>query len=221
MALNVLIIEDDKNISRLIGTTLSGEGFLCDFAYDGLEGESKYVSKKWDLVLLDLMLPGLSGYELLEYISSMQTPVIVISAMVEVSDRIRGLKMGADDYLCKPFQVGELIARVEAVIRRTAPPETSFSYRDVTVNYASRTVTKGGVEVQLTAKEFELLKVLIANKNVAMSRKQLYEQVWEEEYFGDTRTLDNHIKKLRHKLGFDDVIVTVFRIGYRLEITEA
>ena len=140
--------------------------------------------------------------------------------MNQVSDRIRGLKMGADDYLSKPFQIGELIARVEAVIRRTMPYEDTFSYKGVTVKSSSRQVIKDGQEVFLAPKEYELLNMFILNKNVALSREQLYEAVWQEEYMGDTRTLDNHVKKLRQKLGYEDVIKTIFRIGYRMEVME-
>ena len=218
--MNVLIIEDDIAISKLIGTTLSGEGYKCEYAYDGEEGEELFDKHSWDLVLLDLMLPKVSGYELLEYINYTKTPVIIISAMNQVSDKIRGLKMGADDYIIKPFQIGELIARVEAVIRRTMPYDDTFTYKDVIVKPSSRQVIKGGKQIYLAPKEFDLLNMFIQNKNVALSRERLYETVWREEYMGDTRTLDNHIKKLRQKLGFEDVIKTVFRIGYRMELEE-
>ena len=218
--MNILIIEDDRDISKLIGKALTGLGYSCKFAYDGEEGEELFDTGSWDLVLLDLMLPKVSGYDLLEYIRPTRTPVIIMSAMNQVSDRIRGLKMGADDYLSKPFQLGELIARVEAVIRRTMPYDDTFSYKGVTVNRSSRQVLKDGVEVALAPKEYELLNMLIINKNVALSREQLYEAVWQEEYYGDTRTLDNHIKRLRQKLGYEDVIKTIFRIGYRMEVTE-
>ncbi|MBQ8951779.1 MAG: response regulator transcription factor [Eubacterium sp.] len=219
--MDVLIIEDDRSIAELIKTTLSGYGYHCENAYGGQEGEDMLDTQKWDIILLDLMLPKISGYELLEYISTdLKYPVIIMSAMNQVSDKIRGLRMGADDYLAKPFQIGELIARVEAVIRRTSPAGEVFSYRGVEVDPASRRVLKDGEEVQLTAKEFELLSLLIMNKNVAMSREALYEGVWKEEYFGETRTLDNHIKRLRQKLGYEDVIQTVFRIGYRMDIKE-
>ena len=217
--MDVLIIEDDRAIAELIKTTLSGYGYHCENAYDGQEGEDMLDTQKWDIILLDLMLPKISGYELLEYISTtLKYPVIIMSAMNQVSDKIRGLRMGADDYLAKPFQIGELIARV---IRRTAPAGEIFSYQGVEVDSASRRVLKDGEEVALTAKEFELLNLLIMNKNVAMSREALYEGVWKEEYFGETRTLDNHIKRLRQKLGYEDVIQTVFRIGYRMDVKEA
>lgn len=219
--MNILIIEDDRTISALMGRTLTGAGYECGFAYDGEEAEELFDSHPWDLVLLDLMLPKVSGYDLLEYIAPSKTPVIIVSAMGQVNDRIRGLKMGADDYICKPFQVAELLARIEAVIRRTAPSEDVFEYRGVVVNNSSRTVTKDGEEVSLTVKEFDLLSMLINNRNVALSRRQLYEYVWKEEYYGETRTLDNHIKRIRQKLGYEDVIKTVFGIGYRMEVPEA
>ena len=219
--MNILIIEDDRTISGLMGRTLTGAGYECGFAYDGQEAEELFDSHPWDLVLLDLMLPKVSGYDLLEYITPSKTPVIIVSAMGQVNDRIRGLKMGADDYICKPFQVAELLARIEAVIRRTAPSEDVFEFNGVVVNNSSRTVTKDGEKVSLTVKEFDLLNMLINNRNVALSRRQLYEYVWKEQYYGETRTLDNHIKRLRQKLGYEDVIKTVFGIGYRLEVVEA
>ena len=219
--MNILIIEDDRTISGLMGRTLTGAGYECGFAYDGQEAEELFDSHPWDLVLLDLMLPKGSGYDLLEYITPSKTPVIIVSAMGQVNDRIRGLKMGADDYICKPFQVAELLARIEAVIRRTAPSDDVFEFNGVIVNNSSRTVTKDGEDVSLTVKEFDLLNMLINNRNVALSRRQLYEYVWKEQYYGETRTLDNHIKRLRQKLGYEDVIKTVFGIGYRLEVVEA
>lgn len=216
--INILIIEDDKEINRLIESTLISEGYSCDCAFDGEEGADRIEEKAYDLILLDLMLPKISGYELLDYIVSMKTPVIIISAMGQVKDRIRGLRKGADDYLSKPFQIGELVARVETVLRRTSQIKEKLTVGDVTVDPVSRQVFKGGRPVELTVKEFDLLLELIHNKNVALSRARLYEKVWEEEYTGETRTLDSHIQRLRRKLDWNDKIVTVFRIGYRLEV---
>lgn len=219
--MNILIIEDDASIAGMINKTLGSYGYNCENAYDGEEAEEMIDKQNWDIILLDLMLPKVSGYELLEYINTYhKTPVIIMSAMNQVDDRIRGLRMGADDYLSKPFQIGELIARVEAVLRRANPASKTFSYKGVDVDFTSRKVLRNGEEILLTVKEFELLSMLILNKNVALSRETLYEGVWKEEYFGETRTLDNHIKKLRQKLGYDDVIQTVFRIGYRLDVKD-
>lgn len=212
----ILIIEDDASISHLIDTTLRVEGYQCTCALDGKTGADLLEAGGYDLVLLDLMLPEISGYTLLEYIRPTGIPVIVISAMGQVGDRIRGLKMGADDYLVKPFQIGELVARVESVLRRTKKDSGVLRCGDVTVDTNSRTVWKDGREVELTVKEFDLLAILLGHKNVALSRSFLYESVWQEEYTGQTRTLDNHIQRLRKKLDWNDVIQTVFRIGYRL-----
>ena len=214
----ILIIEDDAAISNLIKSALTREGYSCEIASDGLIGEQMFDSGSWDLVLLDLMLPGTSGFELIEYIKPSKTPVIVISAMNQTGDKIRGLKMGADDYIGKPFQIGELLARVEALLRRTSHTENVFNYLDIEVNLDSRTVTKAGVQITLTTKEFDLLETFIRNKNIAISRSKLYEMVWNEPVMGDTRTIDNHVSSLRKKLGYDGLIQTVHGIGYRMDV---
>lgn len=214
---SILIIEDEKPISNLIKSTLTAEGYSCDCAFDGKEGADLVEEKQYSLILLDLMLPEISGYELLDYIRSTGIPVIIISAMGEVRDRIRGLRMGADDYLCKPFQIGELVARVESVLRRSGASSEILRVKDIEISQASRQVYKSGVPVDLTVKEFDLLVELVRHKNVAMSRSRLYESVWQEEYTGETRTLDSHIQRLRKKLDLENEIKTVFRIGYRLE----
>ena len=214
----ILIIEDDAAIAHLMESTLRREQYNTIWAADGVQGADLFETGHFDLILLDLMLPGISGFELLEYFVPSKVPVIIISAMGQVENRIKGLKMGADDFLVKPFQIGELLARVESVLRRTGKKETTFSCEEVTVDCDSRVVLKNGQEVEQTAKEFDLLTVLIRNRNVALSRCFLYESVWQEEYTGETRTLDNHIQRLRKKLGWNDKIQTVFRIGYRLKM---
>lgn len=214
----ILIIEDDAAIAHLMESTLRREQYNTIWAADGVQGADLFETGHFDLILLDLMLPGISGFELLEYFVPSKVPVIIISAMGQVENRIKGLKMGADDFLVKPFQIGELLARVESVLRRTGKKETTFSCEEVTVDCDSRVVLKNGQEVELTAKEFDMLTVLIRNRNVALSRCFLYESVWQEEYTGETRTLDNHIQRLRKKLGWNDKIQTVFRIGYRLKM---
>lgn len=214
----ILIVEDDRTINRLIQTTLQAEGYRCVCTFDGKTGADKIEQGKFDLVILDLMLPQISGYELLEYIRPMGIPVIVVSAMGQVQDKIRGLRMGADDYLGKPFQIGELLARVESVLRRTRHGSQPIQIGEVRILPDSRQVYRSGMPVELTVKEFDLLLVLARNKNTALSRAYLYETVWEEEYTGETRTLDSHIQRLRKKLGWNERIRTVFRIGYRLEV---
>ena len=224
--MKILIIEDERPINNLIRSTLTADGYSCDCAFDGKEGADLIEQRQYDLILLDLMLPEISGYDLLEYIRSLgniraaQVPVIIISAMGQVQDRIRGLHLGADDYLCKPFQIGELAARVEAVLRRSGHSNEKIRIGDVLISPASRQVWKAGTPVELTVKEFDLLAELARHKNVVLSREKLYETVWQEEYTGETRTLDSHIQKLRKKLGWNGQIKTVFRIGYRLEEQE-
>lgn len=215
--LKILIVEDEKAISNLIYINLSDEGYQCTCAFDGRQAADMIEKENFDLVLLDIMLPEIDGYELLEYIKPFGIPVIFITAKGFVDDRIKGLRLGADDYIVKPFQIGELSARVEAVLRRYGKSEKQLSFYDVEINIDSRQVKKDGQVVELTVKEFDLLVELIHNKNVALYRSQLYEKVWGEEFVGETRTLDSHIQRLRKKLGWEDRIKTVFRIGYRLE----
>ncbi|ABX42048.1 response regulator transcription factor [Lachnoclostridium phytofermentans] len=216
--LNILIVEDEQAINELIYLNLSDEGYRCTRAYDGEEAANLIENYNYDLILLDIMLPKINGYELFDYIHPLGTPVIFITAKSDINDRIRGLRLGADDYISKPFQVGELLARVEAVIRRFGKSERKIELYGVTIDLNSREVRKDGQLIELTVKEFELLIQLIQNKNVALRRSWLYERVWEGEFTGETRTLDTHIQRLRKKLEWEDRIKTVFRIGYRLEV---
>lgn len=213
----ILIVEDDEAIANLIKINLEAEGYQCACAFDGKEGADLIEEEVFDLILLDIMLPEIDGYELLEYIRPMGTPVIFLTAKGNVNDRIRGLKLGADDYIVKPFQVGELTARVEAVLRRYGKANQKLAFADVEVDVISRTVLKAGMPVELTVKEFDLLVELMQNKNVALYRERIYERVWGEVFMGDTRTLDSHIQRLRKKLNWENYIRTVFRVGYRLE----
>lgn len=215
--LKVLVVEDEKAISNLICVNLNAQGYRCFCAYDGAEAADMIEQNEYDLVLLDIMLPEIDGYELLEYIKYRGTPVIFVTAKGTLEDKIRGLRKGADDYLVKPFQIGELLARVEAVLRRMGKAATVYELFGVEINLGSRTVIKAGKTIDLTVKEFDLLVELVRNRNVALYRDRLYEKVWNEPFSGETRTLDSHIQKLRKKLGWEEHIKTVFRIGYRLE----
>lgn len=215
--INILIVEDEQAIANLIYAALSDEGYRCACAFDGKQGADLIEKESYDLILLDIMLPEIDGYELLEYIKPIGTPVIFITAKGAVNDSIKGLKLGADDYLVKPFQIGELSARVEAVLRRYGKSEKELTVGDVFINTDSRCVIKDCQQIELTVKEFDLLVELVRNKNVALYRDKLYEKVWGEPFTGETRTLDTHIQRLRKKLDWDERIKTVFRIGYRLE----
>ena len=171
----------------------------------------------YDLILLDIMLPGLNGYELFEYIKPLNVPVIFITAKAALNDRVKGLHLGAEDYIIKPFEVLELLARVEVVLRRYNKSQRMLTYEDVAIDTAGMTVTKGDVEVNLTPKEFDLATLFVRNRNITLSRERLFELVWGSDYDCDTRTLDLHVLRIRKKLGWDKCLKTIHRIGYRLE----
>lgn len=215
--LKILIVDDEKPICDLIDLNLSAAGYSCRSVQDGMEAIEVIEKENFDLILLDIMLPGVNGFDIMEYIRPLGIPVIFITAKHEVRDRVKGLKLGADDYLVKPFDVVELTARVEVVLRRYHKACQQLTVGDVTVDLEARRVTKAGRPVALTNKEFGLLVLFMKNKNVALFRETLYEKVWEEEYFGDSRTLDLHVQRLRRKLGWEQKIVAVYKIGYRLE----
>lgn len=218
--IRILIVDDEKPICDLIDLNLSAAGYHCTAVQDGAEALEKIENGRYDLILLDVMLPGVDGYDIMEYIRPLKIPVIFITARYEVRDRVRGLKLGADDYLVKPFDVVELVARVEAVLRRYHKAENILSAFDVVVDVEARQVTRAGVPVELTNKEFGLLLLFIRNQNVALFRETLYENVWEGEYSGDSRTVDLHVQRLRKKLGWEQCLVTVYRVGYRLEVPQ-
>lgn len=212
----ILIVEDETTISRLIEVSLKRAGYDCIVANDGVTAADLIEANDFDLALLDIMLPGLDGYDLLEYLRPMGTPVIFLTAKSSVKDRVKGLSLGADDYLIKPFDVEELIARVEAVLRRTGRGGQNLTAFDVTLDLSERRVTRAGQDVDLTPREFALLEQLMRNRGAALYRDVLYERVWGGE-MADTRTLDLHIQRLRKKLDWHDKIETVYRVGYRLK----
>lgn len=216
--IKILIVDDEKPICDLIDLNLSSAGYHCISVKDGLKAINRIEEEDFDLVLLDIMLPGADGYDIMEYIRPLKIPVIFITAKHEVKDRVKGLKLGADDYLVKPFDVVELVARVEAVLRRYNKTEQILTAGDVVVDVEARRVMKGGKPVVLTNKEFGLLLLFIQNKNVALFRENLYEKVWEGEYLADSRTLDLHVQRLRKKLGWEHNLVAVYKVGYRLEV---
>lgn len=211
----ILVVEDEKNISTLICMALSQVGYKCETASDGEIAADMLEKKRYDLILLDVMLPKIDGFELIEYIKDYDIPVIFITAKSDVKDRVKGLNLGADDYITKPFDIAELQARVEAVLRRYSKSVTHFSFDDIEVDTESMVVTKSGEPVDLTIKEFEILLLFLRNKNIALYREMIYEKVWKEPYMGDTRTVDLHIQRLRKKLGIKDRIQSVFKVGYR------
>lgn len=214
----ILIVEDEKPISKLIEMSLTSAGYACTCVYDGMAAADLLEEHRYDLVLLDIMLPGASGYELMDYIRPMDIPVIFLTAKTSVADRVKGLRLGADDYLGKPFEIIELLARVESVLRRYHKTEEVLEAGDLVIDVVSRVVKKNGEVVNLTKKEFDLLVMFVKNRNIALFREKIYEHVWESEYTGDSRTVDLHVQRLRRKVGWEDKIKPVYKVGYRLEL---
>lgn len=214
----ILIVDDERPIAELIELTLLQAGYRCEIALDGETAADKIETGRYDLILLDIMLPGVNGYELMEYIRPTGTPVIFLTAKGMLADRVRGLRMGADDYIVKPFEPLELLARVESVLRRAGRGGGLLRAFGVVVDPAARKVEKDGVPVPLTPREFDLLVLLLRNQGIALYRDVMYERVWGGEEETGSRTLDLHIQRLRKKLGLADKIKTVYKIGYLLEV---
>lgn len=215
--IQILVVEDEKPISNLIAVNLRKAGYSCHCVFDGMAAADALDKNRYDLILLDVMLPKVDGYELMYYIAPLEIPVIFLTAKSSVADRVKGLKLGADDYLTKPFEIIELLARVETVLRRYHKTENILTVHDLVIDTASRTVKRNDEPINLTKKEYELLLLFARNKNVALYRETIYERIWGGEYMGDSRTVDLHVQRMRKKIGWEDKIVTVYKVGYRLE----
>lgn len=214
----ILIVDDEEPIAALIRRTLTGGGYPCVAVTDSRLAADLVERNRYELVLLDIMMPGVDGYDLLRYIRPTGTPVIFLTAKAALEDRVQGLHQGADDYIVKPFAPAELLARVEAVLRRTGRGMAVLRTWDVTVDTARQQVTKNGAPVELTPKEYELLLLLLRNRGRALYRDYILETVWGLDAELDTaRTVDTHIRRLRRKLGWDSQIETVWRVGYCLQ----
>ena len=212
---HILIAEDEQPINELLRRNLALVGHTCRQAYDGNTALVLAESEPFDLVLLDVMLPGLDGFAVKKQLPE-KTPVIFVTAKTALSQRLEGLGLGADDYVTKPFEVLELLARVEAVLRRTHAVEPPVEIGGCHIDLAGRQVLLDGPEVALTPQEFALLATLVRNRNLALSREKLLALAWGYDYGGDTRTVDVHVQKLRRKLKLDKQIQTVYKLGYRL-----
>lgn len=213
----ILIVEDDKAINTLIRKNLELVGHQCVAVFDGLVVKEMVANDAFDLIILDIMLPGADGFQVLEHLTT-DVPVIFLTARDGVGDKIRGLELGADDYMVKPFEMLELIARVDAILRRTKKATNHITIGEVVVEMDSRLVYYNGILVDFTHQEFNLIEALIKNQNIALSRERLLQIAWGFDYMGDTRTVDVHIHTIRKKLGWENVIKTVYKLGYRLEV---
>lgn len=225
---SILIVEDEEKIARLLELELKYEGYDVKKAGDGIEALEAYRSEEWDLVLLDVMLPGISGIELLRRIrtNDYDTPVILLTAKNSVEDKVSGLDLGANDYITKPFQIEELLARIRATLRmssmrqKKSDEEEGLKLGDLKVNEKTREVLRGQQEIELTKREFDLLVYLLKNKRQVLNREQIVEAVWGYDYFGDTNVVDVYIRYLRKKIDlpeFEPLIHTVRGVGYVLK----
>jgi len=213
----ILIAEDEKAINILIKKNLELVGHECVSVFDGEAVFDELEKMSFDLILLDIMLPKLDGFQVLDELKG-QIPVIFLTAKSAIEDRVKGLELGADDYIVKPFEILELQARIDAVLRRFNKADKSFVFGDVKVDFASQQVQLKDELIEFSPKEFTLIETLIKNRNIALSRDKLLEIAWGYEYGGDTRTVDVHIHAVRKKLGWENVIKTVYKLGYRLEV---
>jgi DNA-binding response OmpR family regulator len=216
--IKILVVEDEKPISNLIRISLKGAGYTCDQAFDGNEALDKIDETVYDLILLDIMLPEVDGFELMEYIRPLGIPVIFLTAKDALDDRVKGLKMGAEDYIVKPFEVAELIARVEVVLRRYKKTEDTFELNGLYVDASSMVARRGDKEIPLTPKEFDLLLLFLRTPNTALYRENIYEKVWGGELEYGSKTVDLHVQRLRKKAGLEKELKSVSKVGYRLDV---
>ena len=212
----ILIAEDDTSINTLIAANLRLVGHTPLQVYDGVEAVQAVRSRQPDLLLLDVMMPGLDGFSVMEKVRG-EVPIIFLTARTGLEDRLQGLSGGAEDYIIKPFEILEVLARVENVLRRTKKHQNEFRLKDVRVDLDGHRVFLQEEEVTLTPQEYALLEMLIINRNLALSREQILETAWGYDYEGDTRTVDVHIQRVRKKLNLEQEIQTVYKVGYRLQ----
>ncbi|MDQ0270851.1 response regulator transcription factor [Cytobacillus purgationiresistens] len=227
---SILVIEDEEKIARLLELELEYEGYAVTKVIDGIEALAIYRSKKWDLILLDIMLPGISGIELLRRIraNDLQTPVILLTAKSSVEDKVSGLDLGANDYMTKPFQIEELLARVRAALRLKVAEQKDennewLQISDLKLNERTREISRGEVQIELTPREFDLLVYLMINKQQVLTRDQIVEAVWGYDFLGDTNVVDVYIRYIRKKIDAPDnpsLIHTIRGVGYAIRETK-
>ena len=214
--MDILIVEDDENIASATREILYLNDYHVEICYSGILAVEFVQKNCYDLILLDVMLPGMDGFQVMEEISCKQVPVIFITAKQDIRDKLCGFSLGAEDYIVKPFDFMELLARVEVVLRRNKKIRSEFTYGDINMNISSHYITKNGVKVNLTPKEFELAAFFIRHQDLILDREMIFNSVWGEAYGEKTRTIDNHIRLLRRKLGWHEYLITVPKMGYKL-----
>ncbi len=215
--IRILIVEDDPNIAKMIAATLAIGGYDSAICANGREAVERAAAEVFDVMLLDVMLPDMDGFTVIQHIRSDRLPVIFLTAMQDVADKVRGLKLGAEDYIVKPFEAVELLARVEVVLRRGRRQQERLTFRDIEVAVEEHVVRRGGMPVALTPKEFDLLVFFLRHPDIALTRERLLAAVWGYGFAGETRTVDIHVQQLRKKLGLQGALTTIPKLGYRLE----
>ena len=217
---NIMIVEDEKPISNLIALSLKKVGYHFECAYDGLSAIDMIEKKYPDLILLDIMLPGADGFEILEYVKPLDIPVIFLTAKGELSDKVNGLRLGAEDYIVKPFEIMELLARIEVVLRRYKKLDRMIRILGLEIDTDSRTVLKDGVYINLTKKEYDILLLFARNPGSVLFREMIYDRVWGGDYVPGSRTVDLHVQRVRKKVGWENYLISVPKMGYRLEVAK-
>ncbi|WP_461205997.1 response regulator transcription factor [Clostridium sp. DL1XJH146] len=213
----ILIVEDEKSIANLIRLSLAKERHTCECAFDGKVACDLIEEHNYDLMLLNIMLPYVDGFEVMEYAKTIPIPVIFLTAMDTTENKVKGLRMGAEDYITKPFEIAELIARVENVLRRGKSVRVVYNIYELKIDVDKRLVTRDGEVIALTEREFDLLTYFIDNIEKPLTREQIYEEVWGGELNAESRTVDMSIRRLKKKLGWDKELVSVYKLGYRLQ----
>jgi len=211
-----LIVEDDENIAKYINTCLNMGGYESVVCENGKTAIERILNEPFDLVLLDVMLPEIDGFSIMERICSLDIAVIFLTAMQDVSDKVRGLKLGAEDYIVKPFETLELLARIEVVLRRKHNNRVLLTYKDIEMNIENHTVKRGGIPVSLTPKEFDTLAFFVQHQDIVISRERLLATVWGYEFEGESRTVDTHVQQVRRKTNLKGELVSVPKYGYKL-----
>ena len=217
MKTRILVVEDEQHIGQMIEAALGLAGYECEICRDGRRAVAKVHQENYDLILLDIMLPEMNGFEVIEAIKSREIPVIFLTALQDVTDKVKGLRLGAEDYIVKPFEIMELLARIEVVLRRYKKNLEILEYRDIRIYPDRHLVEKAGRQVALTPKEFDLFVFFVRNKDIAIGRERLLSAVWGYEFMGESRTVDIHVQQKQKKLDLSKQLVTIPKLGYRLE----
>ncbi len=216
--INILVVDDEKPIADLLKMGMVKAGYHCVCAYDGNAAIDEIEKQPFDLILLDVMLPGVDGFELMEYIRDLNIPVVFLTAKGTLNDKLKGLRLGAEDYIVKPFEMLEVAARVEGILRRHGKLQEIIHMDDLEINTSAMTVSRNEQEIPLTRKEYDLLLLFVRNPGIVLYKQTIYERVWGGEYPENTRTVELHIQRVKKKLDWADKIKPVYTIGYRLAV---